>query len=139
MSILIKDMNMPSECEFCPLCKYYPESETVWCDKSWRILKLGVKSVNYIHFNIKRPDWCQLVEISKNENSEWIPCIKDTKFDEFKECWVTMSDGKVKKLYYNPEYMPYPWITEFGSFVFGNKDILAYIPIEKPEPYQLKK
>ena len=47
-----------------------------------------------------------------------------------------MSNGKVKKLYYNPEYMPYPWITRHGYLAFGNKFILAYIPIEKPEPYQ---
>ena len=70
------------------------------------------------------------------QHREWIPCTEDTKLDEPKECWATMSDGKVSRLYYRPEFAPFPWTSIFGTFTYGNKDIVAYIPIEEPKPYR---
>jgi len=79
-----------------------------------------------------------VTKTEQHKDFEWIPCTEDTKFDEPKECWVTMSDGKVRRLYYRPEFAPFPWTSMFGTFTHGNKDIVAYIPIEEPEPYRQK-
>lgn len=65
MSILIKDMDMPSECEYCPLCRYYPENKRVWCNGTNRILKKVWENPNRTHLGVKKPAWCPLVEIPK--------------------------------------------------------------------------
>lgn len=79
--------------------------------------------------------------VSKTEQHkdfEWIPCTPNTKFDEFKEFWVTTLNGDVRRLYYRPDRKSYPWTSMYGTFGFSNEAIVAYIPIEEPEPYRQK-
>lgn len=61
--IAIKDMEMPTECEYCGLCRYYPENGNVWCNANNRILKLHWKDADWTHLDVERPDWCPLIEI----------------------------------------------------------------------------
>lgn len=63
MSILVKGMNMPTECEYCGFCRYYPENGNVWCNAKNRLLKTRWREPNWMHLDVKRPDWCPLVEI----------------------------------------------------------------------------
>ena len=63
MMIAIKDMKMPTECEYCGFCRYYPENGNVWCNANNRILKLHWKEPDWTHLDVKRPDWCPLIEI----------------------------------------------------------------------------
>ena len=65
MSIIIRDGHMPSECEYCPLCRYYPENKRVWCNGVNRILKNVWENADWTHLGVKKPDWCPLVEIPK--------------------------------------------------------------------------
>jgi len=58
----------------------------------------------------------RFLEIPSIHLPEWTPCTEDTKLDEPKECWVTMSDGKVRRLYYRPEFAPFPWTSMFSTF-----------------------
>ena len=63
MSVLIKGIVMPSECEYCPLCRYYSESKNVWCNALEVILK---RQWNYVldpHLNVPRREDCPLVEV----------------------------------------------------------------------------
>ena len=63
MSVIIKGMKMPSECEYCGLCRYYPENGNVWCNAKNRLLKQRWKNPNWTHLDVKKPDWCPLVEL----------------------------------------------------------------------------
>ena len=62
MSILIKGMEMPSECEYCRFCRYYPENGNVWCNATNRLLRRRT-----VHLDIPRPDWCPLVEVQEDD------------------------------------------------------------------------
>ena len=84
MSIIIRDGYMPSECEYCPLCRYYPENKRVWCNATNRILKNVWENADWTHLGVKKPDWCPLVEIPKgaklidakelkNKVLKWLP------------------------------------------------------------------
>ena len=66
MSVIIRDREMPTACEYCPLCRYYPESKRVWCNGTNRILKNVWENADWTHLGVKKPDWCPLVEIPKN-------------------------------------------------------------------------
>lgn len=63
MSILIKGMKMPSECEYCGFCRYYPENRNVWCNAVNRILRLNWHEPNWTYLDVPRPDWCPLTEV----------------------------------------------------------------------------
>lgn len=63
MSVLIKGMNVPSECEYCALCRFYPDTKRVWCNAANKVLKLHWEHPDWTHLNVKRPDWCPLVEV----------------------------------------------------------------------------
>lgn len=52
MSVLVKNMKMPKDCEHCRFCGIDVESGC-WIKKNWIIRKVGVG----------RPDWCPLIEI----------------------------------------------------------------------------
>lgn len=64
----IKDRTMPTECEYCPLCRFYRESGRVWCNAKNRILKLEWKYPDYTYLNVPKPDWCPLVDLSQYED-----------------------------------------------------------------------
>ena len=61
MSILIKGMKMPSECEYCGFCRYYHENGNVWCNATNRLLKQQWKEPRWTHLDVKRPEWCPLI------------------------------------------------------------------------------
>ena len=62
MSVLIKGMNMPSECEYCGFCRYYNENGNVWCNAKNRLLKQQWR-VPHWYLDVKRPKWCPLIEL----------------------------------------------------------------------------
>lgn len=63
MSVLVKNMQMPSECEYCGFCRVYPQNGNVWCNASNRLLTAYWRELHWTHLNVERPDWCPLVEI----------------------------------------------------------------------------
>ena len=63
MSVIVKGMKMPSECEYCEFCRYYPDNKSVWCNATNKLLKRHWKNPNWTHLDVKRPDWCPLVEL----------------------------------------------------------------------------
>ena len=56
MSVILKGMEMPKICDYCPMCKFYPEKVEVWCNAANRLCHKGHRSKII-------PDWCPLVEI----------------------------------------------------------------------------
>lgn len=83
--IAIKDMGMPTECEYCGFCRYYPENGNVWCNAKNKILKLHWKDANWTHLDVDRPDWCPLIEIktdgdtiSRQAAIDALDCINGT-------------------------------------------------------------
>lgn len=56
MSILIKGMEMPEDCEHCSFCGVDVESGC-WVTKNWIIRKVGQD----------RPSWCPLVEVQEDD------------------------------------------------------------------------
>ena len=63
MSVLIKGMEMPSECEYCGFYRFYPENGNIWCNAKNRILKTKWEEPYWTHLDMKRPDWCPLIEL----------------------------------------------------------------------------
>lgn len=63
MGVYVKGMEMPKECEYCGFCRFYPENGNVWCNAKNIILKTKWKEPNWTHLDVKRPEWCPLVEV----------------------------------------------------------------------------
>ena len=63
MSVIVKGMVMPSECEYCGFCRYYHENGNVWCNAKNRLLKQRWKEPHWTHLDVKRPEWCPLIEL----------------------------------------------------------------------------
>lgn len=59
MSVLIKGMEMPSECITCPLCQYYPMIGETRCRRTGEVLASGFGTIK---FN-GRSEHCQLAEL----------------------------------------------------------------------------
>lgn len=59
MSVIIKGMEMPSECITCPLCQYYPMIGETRCRRTGEVLASGFGTIK---FN-GRSEHCQLVEL----------------------------------------------------------------------------
>ena len=100
MAILIKSMDMPTECEYCGFCRYYPENGNVWCNAKNRLLKMNWEKPHWTHLDVKRPDWCPLEAIpsaqpeiircrdcrwheDQNDSTGWLPCMAILTPDEF--------------------------------------------------------
>lgn len=66
VGVLVKDMEMPSECNYCGFCRYY-EYGRVWCNAKNKILREYWEDSNMIRSNIERPDWCPLEEVEVEE------------------------------------------------------------------------
>lgn len=66
-------------------------------------------------------------------NKEWIPITDEHKGPENpRRCWITRKDGSVEIVFFHKNYynnIPIP----------TSKEITAYIPLEKPEPYKSPK
>lgn len=62
MAVIIRNMEIPKHCEFCPLCRYYPENGNVWCNILNRILKQHWDSDYHTNLKIERPSDCPLEE-----------------------------------------------------------------------------
>lgn len=64
MSVLVRGMEMPSECECCGFCRYYPENGNVWCNATNRLLRMGLdrEEIKITRLDIQRPEWCPLEE-----------------------------------------------------------------------------
>lgn len=65
MGVYVKGMKMPKECEYCGFCRFYPENGNVWCNAKNIILKTKWKEPNWTHLDVKRPEWCPLVEVAE--------------------------------------------------------------------------
>lgn len=63
MSVVVNTMNMPIECEYCGFCRFYRENGRVWCNAKNRILKYKWDNPDFTYLNVKRPDWCPLIEL----------------------------------------------------------------------------
>ena len=63
MSVIVKGMKVPSECEYCGFCRYYHENGRVWCNAKNRLLKQRWKEPHWTHLDVKRPEWCPLIEL----------------------------------------------------------------------------
>ena len=63
VSVIVRGMELPTECEYCPLCRYYPENGNVWCNAKNRILKRKWGNPNWTHLDVKKPEWCPLFEV----------------------------------------------------------------------------
>lgn len=100
MSVLIKDMEIPSECEYCGLCRYYRENGNVWCNATNRLLKQNWKNPDWTHLDVKRPDWCPLVEIPLHgrlvDADALIALVNDSTIlgDGFKQAFCALVTGE---------------------------------------------
>lgn len=98
MSILIKGMKMPSECEYCGFCRYYNENGNVWCNAKNRLLKQQWKEPNWTHLDVKRPEWCPLIALPEKHGNliDIDSKIEVQIFDEQEDEWslktVTVGD-----------------------------------------------
>ena len=58
-SIIIKGMQMPSECRECPLCQYYPMIGETRCRRTGEVLASGFGTIKFSG----RSEHCQLAEL----------------------------------------------------------------------------
>ena len=62
MSVLIKGMEMPRDCPFCPMSHWNKMDKLTGCDAVSG--KRYIPEGDYLYWNSEgRPDWCPLVEI----------------------------------------------------------------------------
>lgn len=59
MSVIVRDMKMPTDCRECPLCEYHDRTGRTWCIPADKLLAEDFKP---IPFN-DRPKWCPLFEL----------------------------------------------------------------------------
>lgn len=59
MSVLIKGMQMPSDCGECPLSIYHERTGKTWCRPADGILAENYNPIDFYG----RPDWCPLAEL----------------------------------------------------------------------------
>lgn len=59
MSVIIKGMEMPSECRACPLCQYYPTVRETRCRMTGEVMAYGFGALK---FN-GRSEHCPLAEL----------------------------------------------------------------------------
>lgn len=52
---------MPSECEYCPMCRFYRENGRVWCNAANRVLKQTWDIPDWTHLDVPRPSWCPII------------------------------------------------------------------------------
>lgn len=72
MSEVIVRMEMPSECEYCPMCRYYRENGRVWCNAANRILKPVWDCPDWTHLNVARPSWCPISGVLPEQHGRLI-------------------------------------------------------------------
>ena len=134
MMIAIKGMKMPTECEYCGFCRYYPENGNVWCNANNRILKLYWKEPDWTHLDVKRPDWCPLIEINTDGNTISRQQTIDALMQEFKR--IPTNSIRAKIVVENlpsaqPERKTGRWIddncSECGQYVFHG-DVRNFCP-----------
>lgn len=58
MSIIVRGMEMPTDCRECPMQVYYSSGKT-WCKSTDRVLSEDYKPIPYDGI----PNWCPLVEL----------------------------------------------------------------------------
>ena len=58
-SIIIKDMQMPSECRECPLCQYYMAVGETRCRRTGEVLASSFRTIKFSG----RSEHCQLAEL----------------------------------------------------------------------------
>lgn len=61
MSVLIKGLEMPSECRECPLCQYYMAVGETRCRRTGEVLASGFRTIKFSG----RSEHCQLAELPK--------------------------------------------------------------------------
>ena len=99
MSILIKSMEKPEKCCYCPLTRYYYENGRLWCNACNRIiaeLPYEDRLLDSALEQIDVPDFCPLVEVK-------VPHGRLVDIDEVENMLdnaATISDG---------EYSGYCW------------------------------
>ena len=59
MSVLIRGMDMPSECRECPLCQYYMAVGETRCRRTGEVLASGFGTIKFSG----RSEHCQLAEL----------------------------------------------------------------------------
>ncbi len=64
MSVIIKGLDMPKSCAWCPLCYDYSEHE-YFCAGTDDALDITQKDLRY-----ERPDYCPLVELPEEYSDE---------------------------------------------------------------------
>ena len=63
MSIIVKNLTMPTECRECYFMKYYPVTGRTWCEVcEGGLLADDRKAIPFDG----RPKWCPLVELPEN-------------------------------------------------------------------------
>lgn len=93
MSVIVKGMAMPSECEYCGFCRYYPSNGNVWCNATNKLLKMNWENPDWTHLDVKRPDWCPLVELPEHHGDliDRQKLLEDNKHLEYP------TDGKYRR------------------------------------------
>ena len=89
MSIIVRGMEMPTDCRECRLMEYHCSTGETWCAPAERILTVDFKPIPFDG----RPDWCPLVEI-KTPHGDLIDrqkLLEDNKHLEYP------TDGKYRR------------------------------------------
>lgn len=123
MSVIVKGMELPTECRECPLWEYRQRIGTTWCVPTKTLL-----AENYmpIAFEGRHPD-CPLVEM--NDDDGWIPTSKRLP-EENGEYLVTR-----ESVFYR--YIDIVRKSNCNSDLPMASDIKAWMPI--PKPYQQRR
>ena len=62
-SVIVKGMDMPTECEYCGFCRFYRDNGSVWCNARNRVLMMHWEEPDWVHLDVRKPDWCPLAEV----------------------------------------------------------------------------
>lgn len=67
MSYVVKGLDFPSSCDYCPMVRFYPENGNVWCNAKNRLLLSGGWPKNKATIFEGRMDFCPLEQLALHD------------------------------------------------------------------------
>ena len=89
MSIIVRGMEMPTDCRECRLMEYLCSTGETWFVPAERILTIDFKPIPFDG----RPDWCPLVELPEKhgrlfDTDEVVKCLEESEPDCKEKAWA---------------------------------------------------
>jgi len=88
MSVMVKNMTMPTDCRECRLMEYHNSTGKTWCTPADGLLTEDFKPIPFDG----RPEWCPLVELPEKhgrlfDTDEVVKCLEELP-DNDEKAWA---------------------------------------------------